>query len=50
MGRKLSLGVGVAALAGAGVLAFQGERVGVTILVLVGASALAGYLKSKPVD
>ena len=48
LGSHLALTVGIGSLAGAGILAVTGgERVFVVILVLVGASALSGWLKPR---
>lgn len=48
LGIKLALGVGAACFAGAvAVLLFGGERIFAVLLVVVGASALAGWHKSR---
>jgi hypothetical protein len=47
-GQTLSLVVGVALLAGAAYVGLVvGEPIGATILVLIGASALAGWVKAR---
>ena len=48
LGAKLALIVGIAALAGAGVIvATGGEKILAVILALVGGAALSGFLKAR---
>jgi hypothetical protein len=48
LGRTLALVVGVAALGGAGVVVAVGaDKIVAVVLVLVGASALSGYVKAR---
>ena len=48
LGTHLALAVGIGALAGAGIIAVVGsEPILALILVLVGASALAGWAKAR---
>ena len=48
LGAKLSLGVGIAAFAGAiAIVATGGERLLAVILVLIGAGAMSGFLKAR---
>jgi hypothetical protein len=48
MGQTLALVVGVGLLAGAAYVGLVvGEPIGATILVLIGASALAGWAKAR---
>jgi hypothetical protein len=48
VGDKLSLGFGLAALGGAAAIAVgHGDRTGVFILAILGASSLSGFIKSR---